>query len=106
MEAFETDLDKSRSQAVVNCRHKIANMSYTLNNISFLMVFYSLVYLMLKLADFQGVHERLRNFEENHLFEILSDSKRHKEIYYTVNVLSLSLAFFACFSTIYVKLTL
>ena len=71
-----------------------------------MMVAYSLIFFMLKLADFQGVGDRLLKFEQSHIFQLMSDTKRHKEIYYTVNVLGLSQAVFACFSTIYIKLTL
>ena len=61
---------------------------------------------MLKLADFQGIDERLTRFEGSTISHLINDKDIHKEIYYTICALTLGLAFFALISTLYIKLTL
>ena len=106
MESFDIHQDKQRSSAIIDSRVKIANMSYTLNNISFGMVWLSLLFFMLKLADFQGINERLVKFENTSVAAYIRDKHLHKEIYYTMNGLTLALSAFAFISTLYIKLTL
>ena len=106
MEQFDIHQNTQRSSAIVDSRSKIADMSWHLNYISFGMVWLSLLFFILKLADFSGINERLIKFENNEIVEHMRDKDFHKEIYYTMNALTLALAAFAFISTVYMKVTL